>query len=418
MKGLLAQFPGRRSSWAVIGGWILLLVVFAPFGSKIPDVTNDEYVLPGGSQTAQLHQILRDRFPGGDLRPALIVYRHEGGLTDADKTEIMAEARARWRGSKRSPSQPVAPFPQQPLTANLVSANGEVALTIVPIEAGKIFHVIPTIDAIRDELPTEGPLEAHVTGFPGITADYNGAIKDADFKLLGATVVLVLFLLILVYRSPVLALVPLIVVGVAYMVTTGIIYLLNQRDRPGGGQLVDLAAPCADVRRGHGLLPPARVAVRRAAAADGVCAGSPATGDPRSGAADGGERPDRDRGAADDTRRGLRRLPHLRARDGDRDRRRPALRSHACCPRSSASSGAAPTGRAPRRLLRGASKPSAAAPDGARSPSAFAGGRRPTSASPSPFSSSAPRDFCSGRPTSTRSGSSGRRTTRARATRS
>ncbi len=233
MKGLLAQFPGRRSSWGVIGGWILLLVVFAPFGSKIPDVTNDEYVLPGGSQTAQLHQILRDRFPGGDLRPALIVYRHEGGLTDADKTEIMAEAGA--LAGIEKVAQPVAPFPEQPLTENLVSANGEVALTIVPIEAGKIFHVIPTIDAIRDELPTEGPLEAHVTGFPGITADYNGAIKDADFKLLGATVVLVLFLLILVYRSPVLALVPLIVVGVAYMVTSGIIYLLNR----GAGLAVD-----------------------------------------------------------------------------------------------------------------------------------------------------------------------------------
>jgi RND superfamily putative drug exporter len=233
MKGLLAQFPGRRSSWVVIGGWVVLLAVFAPFGSKIPDVTNDEYVLPGGSQTAQLHQILRDRFPGGDLRPALIVYQHEGGLTEADKTEIMAEARA--VAGIEKVAQPVAPFPKQPLTANLVSTNGEVALTIVPIEAGKIFHVIPTIDAIRDELPTEGPLEAHVTGFPGITADYNGAIKDADFKLLGATVVLVLFLLILVYRSPVLALVPLIVVGVAYMITTGIVYLLNR----GAGLAVD-----------------------------------------------------------------------------------------------------------------------------------------------------------------------------------
>jgi RND superfamily putative drug exporter len=233
MKGLLAQFPGRRSSWAVIGGWILLLVVFAPFGSKIPDVTNDEYVLPGGSQTAQLHQILRDRFPGGDLRPAVIVYRHEGGLTQADKAEIMAEARA--VAGIEKVAQPIAPFPEQPLNADLISTNGEVALTIVPIEAGKIFHVIPTIDAIRDELPTDGSLEAHVTGFPAITADYNGAIKDADFKLLGATVVLVLLLLIAVYRSPVLALVPLIVVGVAYMITTGIVYLLNR----GTGLAVD-----------------------------------------------------------------------------------------------------------------------------------------------------------------------------------
>ena len=226
MKGLLAQFPGRRSSWAVIGVWVVLVAIFAPFGAKIPNITNDEYVLPGGSQTARLHQVLRDRFPGGDQRPALIVYRHKGGLTQADKTEIEAEARAVAGIKKVAP--PIAPFPTQPSTANLVSANGEVAITIVPIEAGKIFHVIPTIDAIRAELPKNKPLEAHVTGFPGITADYNGAIKDADFKLLGATVVLVLLLLIAVYRSPILALVPLIVVGVAYSIVTGIVYLLNR----------------------------------------------------------------------------------------------------------------------------------------------------------------------------------------------
>ncbi|HMJ00131.1 MAG TPA: MMPL family transporter [Gaiellaceae bacterium] len=233
MKGLLAQFPGRRSSWAVIGVWVVLVAIFAPFGSKIPNVTNDEYVLPGGSQTARLHQVLRDRFPGGDLRPALIVYRDKGGLTPADKTAIAAEAGAVAGIAKVA--QPIAPFPAQPSTANLVSANGEVAITIVPIKAGKIFHVIPTVDAIRSKLPTSGPLEAHVTGFPGITADYNGAIKDADFKLLGATVVLVLLLLIAVYRSPILALVPLIVVGVAYSIVTGIVYLLNR----GTGLAVD-----------------------------------------------------------------------------------------------------------------------------------------------------------------------------------
>ena len=175
--------------------------MFAPFGTKIPDITNDEYVLPGGSQTAQLHQILRDRFPGGDQRPALIVYQREGGLTDGRQERDRGRGRRRWPGSKRSPSR-LRRSPEQPPPENLVSANGEVAFTIVPIEAGKIFHVTPTIEAIRERVPREGGLEAHVTGFPGITSDYNSAIKEADFKLLGATVVLVLILLMAVYRSP------------------------------------------------------------------------------------------------------------------------------------------------------------------------------------------------------------------------
>lgn len=223
MKGLLGKFPGKRSSWIVIGAWVVLIVVFAPFGSKIPDITNDEYVLPGGSPTAEIHRILTERFPGGDEHPALVVYRREGGLTAADREQIAADAEA----LRKIPhvQQPIAnPAPGSPL----VSANGEVAFTIVPVEAGKVFHVTPTVEAIRDRINPKPPLEAHVTGWPGITADYNSAIKEADFKLLGATIALVLILLIAVYRSPILALVPLVVVGVAFSVANGIVYLLNR----------------------------------------------------------------------------------------------------------------------------------------------------------------------------------------------
>ncbi len=225
MRRLLARFPGRRSSWGVIGAWVVLVVVFAPLGTKIPNISNDEYVLPGGSPTRQIHEILSKRFPGGDLRPALIVYRDQGGLTAADKQKIVTDAGA--LRTLKQVEQPIPAFaPGAP--ANLVSSDGTVALTIVPIKAGKVVHIRPTIDAIRARVAAQQPLEVHVTGFPGITADYNSAIKDADVKLLGATVLLVLFLLIAVYRSPVLALIPLIVVGVAYSIVTGIVYLLNR----------------------------------------------------------------------------------------------------------------------------------------------------------------------------------------------
>jgi RND superfamily putative drug exporter len=225
MRRFLARFPGRRSSWGVIVAWLVLVGLSAPFGAKIPEITNDEYVLPGGSPTRQIHELLSKRFPGGDLRTALIVYRDRGGLTAADKQKIAADADA-LRGL-RNIRQPVPPFaPGAP--AGLVSSNGEVALTIVPIEAGEVFHVRPTIEAIRERVAGRGSLEVHVTGFPAITADYNSAIKDADLKLFGATVLLVLFLLIAVYRSPILALLPLIVVGVAYTSVTGVVYLLNR----------------------------------------------------------------------------------------------------------------------------------------------------------------------------------------------
>ena len=225
MKGVLLRFPGRRSSWIVIAGWLVLVAIFAPFGAKVADVTNDEYVLPGGSPTAQLQETLRERFPGGDQRPAIFVYKREGGLTEADKQKMVADAEA--VRDLKDVEQPIVPFtPGAP--PDLVSRDGEVAFTIVPIRVDGIFHVTPTIEEMRERIEAEPPLDVHVTGWSGITADYNSAIKEADIKLFGATVALVLILLIAVYRSPVLAFVPLLVVGVAFSVANGIIYLLNQ----------------------------------------------------------------------------------------------------------------------------------------------------------------------------------------------
>ena len=149
----------------------------------------------------------------------------------------------------------------------------------------------------------------------------------------------------------------------------------------------------------------------------GLGCGRPASGDSGSGAADGRERHDRDRGAADDAGRRLRRLPHVRARDCDRDRGRPALRSHAAARHP-------PPPRAPRVLAerRVGRLGSGAEPErgsarwreigAARSPAA---GGLPRCVRPHP-ARRARRASRSGTPTSIRSGSSGRRTTRARAT--
>jgi RND superfamily putative drug exporter len=228
VKHALARFPARRSSWIVVAAWLCLVVVFAPLGSKVPSVTTDEYGLPGGSQTTQLNHYVRDHFPGGDQRPVLIVYRREGGLTQADRGRIMIDAREIVGLDHVAEPVPAFVFGRPP-NPGLVSRDGEVAITIVPLRAGgKVFRVTPTIEELRDHVLREGPLETHVTGNPALISDYNTAIKEADAKLLLATVALVLVLLIAVYRSPILALIPLLVVGLAYAVVIGIVYVLNR----------------------------------------------------------------------------------------------------------------------------------------------------------------------------------------------
>ena len=91
------SFSGRRTKWAILGAWAVLLAIFGPLGLKLPELTNDEVVLPSSSETAQANRLIAERFPGGDQKQVLLVYRRPGGLTAADRDAIAEDASAATR---------------------------------------------------------------------------------------------------------------------------------------------------------------------------------------------------------------------------------------------------------------------------------------------------------------------------------
>ncbi|HUQ22361.1 MAG TPA: MMPL family transporter [Gaiellaceae bacterium] len=221
-----AVIRGRRTKWAILAGWALLLAIFAPLGLKLPELTNDEIVLPSSSETARAHQLVAARFPGGDQKQVLLVYSRLGGLTASDRSAIAAD-------SRRTAQLPLVAGTLQPYaTAGLVSRRGDVAVTVISLSSKSIFRVRPTIEELRALPAPGGGLQRHVTGTPALLSDFNSAIKEADTTLLLATGLLVLLLLLGVYRSPILALLPLLVVVVAYSVASGVIYLLAKAGLP------------------------------------------------------------------------------------------------------------------------------------------------------------------------------------------
>ncbi len=86
------------------------------------------------------------------------------------------------------------------------------------------------VAAIRDIVPPpEGDasgLRAYVTGEAGFEADRSAAVKGIDETLLLVTCAVLVLLLLAIYRSPLVAVVPIFVVGVAYVVAGGLTYML------------------------------------------------------------------------------------------------------------------------------------------------------------------------------------------------
>ncbi|MEI4908005.1 MMPL family transporter, partial [Klebsiella pneumoniae] len=92
---------------------------------------------------------------------------------------------------------------------------GQAAIISVPITVGETAsETAVTVENLRTDLvavtPTGVVLE--VTGGPAFGADIASAFKGANMTLLMVTILIVAILLIATYRSPVLWLVPLVVV--------------------------------------------------------------------------------------------------------------------------------------------------------------------------------------------------------------
>jgi putative drug exporter of the RND superfamily len=216
---------GRRGKWIVVGLWVVALVAFAPLGSKLADKTTDdtESFLPRNAESTEVLRALDREFPGGQTTNGIVVYERRGGLTAADRAKVARDAR---RIQKAVPvvGRVVAPFgPRSP--PDLVSRDGSVAFLAfnVPDDNDKLADWGKDVREITGD--GAGGLKVHVTGNVGFNTDAEEVFESIDATLLLATVLLVLVLLGAIYRSPVIAVIPIVVVGVAYSLAQGFIYL-------------------------------------------------------------------------------------------------------------------------------------------------------------------------------------------------
>ena len=215
---------GRRSKWAVVGFWVVLVAIFGPLSGTLSKVTEDRIAswLPADAKATQASDVIKDRFAGHPVSSVVIVYKRPAGLTEADRARIASEAQAVAKVEHVLP--PIQPF--GPGAQGQVSEDGTTAFTVVQTSADKQHVVNEVVKDIRAVANGGDGLSVQVTGAAALEADLNEAFKSADVTLVAVTVGFVLILLLLIYRSPLLALIPLVVVGLAYTIASGVIKLI------------------------------------------------------------------------------------------------------------------------------------------------------------------------------------------------
>ena len=217
----LATLPAsRRGKWAVLVLWVVVLAVAGPVGGKLSTVVKNDQssYLPGDAESTKVLNAVSS-FPSGRTLPGIVIGYRAGGITPADLAALQGMAGAIDAQVSALRDRVSGPVP---------SKDGTAALLVVPLKGGLDGpEVVDAIKTVRSIAATGPPgLTVNVGGIAGITADEINAFGGIDSTLLIATLVIVIVILLATYRSPVLWMVPLVSVGIAYTVAQAVIYEL------------------------------------------------------------------------------------------------------------------------------------------------------------------------------------------------
>ena len=235
---LSKMMTGKVSRWVVIASWIIATVLLTftlpAVNDKTENVPSD---LPADSDSVVADELIKKEFPNSSGIPALLTWHREGGLTEADLAEIQNLSKELTENPLKQQSF-LPPLHNVPLPALQGSVSEDGTTFVQPLffeetaETAVLEKNIESINKLVTERVGTDPskvkidsedLSLRVTGPVGISVDATGLFAGADIQLLLATVILVLVVLLLIYRSPLLAIIPLIGVGFAYLVTSPIL---------------------------------------------------------------------------------------------------------------------------------------------------------------------------------------------------
>lgn len=200
------RLTSRRGAWISLGLVLgLMVLLFGAFGSaKAP---GGNALAPTDSESALTSELMA-KFPNADRQSVLVVASHKDGsmLSDSDVTNLEGLL-------------PVLDeYADADSTGPLLSEDKKAAVLVTPIKVGDTnADTAEVIKEIRAALADEAPegITLQLTGGPAFGADVASSFEGADFRLLLVTILIVAILLIITYRSPLLWLLPLVVVALA-----------------------------------------------------------------------------------------------------------------------------------------------------------------------------------------------------------
>src|SRR5262245_8829973 len=213
--------------WRVIVGWVVAAVALITFAPSLSEVTNSDQAdfLPGSYESVQAQQLTEQAFgTAADATATVVVTRVDGGaLTAADQNLVGRVAQeinaARIDRVTSAVTGPQALAPNQRVQLVGVGLQGS------PDDPA-LLDAVQRIRDVTHLIAAGSGLRYGVTGDVAMMLDNQDAF-DRALAIVGlATVTLIIVLMLLIYRSPVAALLPIVTISVVSAVAASLIALV------------------------------------------------------------------------------------------------------------------------------------------------------------------------------------------------
>jgi RND superfamily putative drug exporter len=227
----------------VVISWFLITGIFGPLFGKLTSVqeNNNSSFLPKGAEATQASEVIatfsdKDSF----TFPTLILFEGKGDSATfaAINSHLATVGDITLGGTSAKISDFIAP--NQQITV-FPSEDGAAILANIPLDGTALGKVLPNdepvlpaiVEALREDIAPiaeANGVEPYVTGPGGLFGDLFAAFGTIDSTLLLTTLGVVAVILIVVYRSPILWIIPLLSALFALTLAGGIVYLLAKND--------------------------------------------------------------------------------------------------------------------------------------------------------------------------------------------
>lgn len=218
----------KKGMWITLGIWFLITMLLASLApsAKQYEATSIESI-PADAQSAIAQSKVDEYFANNDGTPGIIVFHSEQGSIDLEQLRPFFEQVTEVEGIKEI--VPITSIPPQVVKSAFLSEDESTLIVPLNFESELESKELRTAQENITELAEETTnLSLYITGPAGIAVDSLNLFSRADIVLLLSTVGLILVLLIVIYRSPLLALIPLLAAVFVYEVVNQILGIFGK----------------------------------------------------------------------------------------------------------------------------------------------------------------------------------------------